>query len=147
MKFAIMIVNVTSMNRLEAREMLKQGLEIGICGSGPRWSKIEEALRQQKGFRIRRLGDSLAEGIQEILMLSPHVVLFEIDQAEPATITAIMERLTGTKLIGLSAAGKAITLSAASERSMLSMAELTRVITEHQMSLAGVERRDKHAQS
>jgi len=123
----------------------KKGLEIGICGSGPRWTEVEEILRQQKGLRIRRLGDSLAEAVREILMLSPHVVLFEIDKAEPAAIAAIMERLTGTKLIGLSAAGNAITLLAASERPVLSAAELTRVITEDYVACAADERRKDHA--
>jgi len=123
----------------------KEGLEIGICGTGPRWTEVEEILRQQKGLRIRRLGDSLAEAVREILMLSPHVVLFEIDKAEPAAITAIMERLAGTKLIGLSAAGNAITLFATSARPVLSAEELTRVITEDYVVCAEDERRKDHA--
>lgn len=111
--------------------MTKAGLEIGICGAGPRWAGVEESLRRREGLRVRRLGDSLAEAAREILMLSPHAVLFEISRAEPADIAAVLGRLPGTRLIGLSAAGDAITVFSASERPVLSAEELLRVLEEN----------------
>ena len=125
--------------------MTKAGLEIGICGAGPRWAGVEETLRQREGLRVRRLGESLAEAVREIVMLSPHAVLFEISRADPADIAALLGRLPGTRLIGLSAAGDAITVYSASERPVLSAEELLRVITEDQAPCAAEERRDTYA--
>lgn len=125
--------------------MTKAGLEIGICGAGPRWAGVEETLRRREGLRVRRLGDSLAEAVREILMLSPHAVLFEINRADPADIAAVLARMPGTRLIGLSAAGDTITVFSASERPVLSAEELLRAITEDQAPCAADERRDTYA--
>ncbi|GEM_PF-3821570 len=111
--------------------MAREGLEIGICGTGPKWAGVEAKLRQQEGLRVRWLGDSLAAAVREIVMLSPHAVLFEISRAEPADIAAVLGRLPGTRLIGFNAAGNAITVFSASERPVLSAEELLRVIEEN----------------
>ncbi|MDT8903997.1 hypothetical protein [Anaeroselena agilis] len=124
--------------------MIKAALEIGICGAGPRWSGVEEILRRQEGLRVRRLGDSLAAAVPEILMLSPHAVLFEINRAAPADIAVIMQRLPGTRLIGLSAAGDALTVFAASERTVRSVEELA-LIVEGGHAAPVNERRNDHA--
>lgn len=108
--------------------MTREGLEIGICGAGPRWAGVEEELRGQERLRVRRLGDSLTEAAREIVMLSPHAVLFEIGRTEPATIAAVLRRVPGTKLIGFNAAGDAITVYSASERPVLSADELVQAI-------------------
>ena len=125
--------------------MTKEGLEIGICGAGPRWAGVEETLRQREGLRVRRLGDSLAAALREIMMLMPHAVLFEIGRAAPTDIAAVLGRLPGTRLIGLSDAGDAITVYSASERPVLSSEELTRAITEDYAACTADERRKEHA--
>lgn len=128
-KFAIMVFNGISVtDRGGESTVTKEGQEIGICGTGPRWAEVEETLRRREGLRVRRLGDSLADAFRELLMLSPHAVLFEIGRADPADIAAVLGRLPGTRLIGLSAAGDAITVYSASERPVLSAEELLQVI-------------------
>jgi hypothetical protein len=72
-------------------------------------------------------------------------VLFEIGRAAPTDIAAVLGRLPGTRLIGLSAAGDAITVYSASERPVLSSEELTRAITEDYVACTADERRKDHA--
>lgn len=110
---------------------MEQRLEVGVCGRGPVLAGIEASLKGRQGLRVQRLGESLAEAVWELVMLSPHAVLFEIDRAAPADIAAVLQRLPGTRLIGLSAAGDAITVYSASERTVRSVEELALVIGEN----------------
>jgi hypothetical protein len=114
--------------------MARERLEVGICGVGPVWEGIEECLRSQQRLRVRWLGNSLAGAAREVLMLSPHAVLFENDKAEPAVVAAILSKLPGTKLIGFNPKGNAITVFSASEQPVLSVEELTRVIEDGRVS-------------
>ncbi|MDT8899635.1 hypothetical protein [Anaeroselena agilis] len=107
---------------------MKEGVEVGICGTGPVWAGIEESLQKLPGLRVRQLGSSLAVAAREVAMLSPHAVLFDMDKAEPDVVAAILRKLPGTRLIGFNAAGDAITVFAASERTVLSVEELAGVI-------------------
>lgn len=109
-------------------DLVKEGVEVGICGTGPVWAGIEESLQKLPGLRVRQLGCSLAVAAREVAMLSPHAVLFDMNKAEPDAVAAIMRKLPGTKLIGLNPAGDAITVFAASKRTVLSVAELAGVI-------------------
>jgi hypothetical protein len=106
---------------------VKEGLEVGICGTGPVWTRIEESLQGHQRLRVRWLGKSLAEAAREIKMLSPHAVLFEINQAETAVVAAIQRIFTKTKLIGLDPESEVITIYPAG-RAVFSMENLPQVI-------------------
>jgi hypothetical protein len=122
----------------------KEGLEIGICGAGPQWAEVEETLRRREGLRVRRLGDTLAAALREIMMLSPHAVLFEIGWAAPSDIAAVLGRLPGTRLIGLSAAGDAITVYSASEQPVLSAEELLQAVEGQHADLVSQPKGERH---
>lgn len=110
--------------------LVKQRLEVGICGSSLFLSSIELILQAIEGIRIRRLGNTLMEAALEINMLSPHAVIFERSDSddEQAAISAILQEHPGIKLIDLKLGCDAVKVFSASEHTLSSMAELAEVI-------------------
>ncbi|SMD16281.1 hypothetical protein [Sporomusa malonica] len=113
--------------------IVKTVLEVGLCGTSPIWSRIEESLQVHRQLRVRWLGYSLAEAARELKMLSPHAVLFEINQADPAVIAATLRICTGTKLIGINPESQDITVFSV-EQPVFSINELAKVIIANDLS-------------
>lgn len=117
----------------KAVNTMKTVLEVGLCGVSPIWSQIEKSLQGHLQLRVRWLGNSLAEAARELRMLSPHAVLFEINQSDPALFASILHLCTGSRLIGLDPESKNITIFSV-EQQVFSFEELAKVIIGHDLS-------------
>ena len=108
--------------------MLKQQLEIGVCGNSLFLNGMVASLQTRGQFRISRLEKSLAAAMMDIKILFPDVVLFEYSDTEKPAIAALLREQPGVRLIGLEAERNCLIVFSGSEHSVTNVEELTQVI-------------------
>ncbi|WP_021168037.1 hypothetical protein SOV_50330 [Sporomusa ovata DSM 2662] len=114
--------------------VLKQCLEVGICGNSLFLNGMAASLQEQRLFRVSRLEKSLADAVLDIKMLSPHAVLFEYTDAERPIIAALLRECPGIRLIGLEAERNSLIVFSGSEHAVTNVEELIQVIVDKQVS-------------
>lgn len=107
---------------------MERCFEVGVYGRNMFFIEIEDVLRKRKQLRVRWLGNSLLEVLWEIRMLSPHVILFEMDGSSQGGIAALMEQCHGIKFIGIEPGRDAVQVISAHEKMISSDDSLARVI-------------------
>lgn len=109
---------------------MKRCFEVGVYGCSVFLAGIEAALKIHNGVRVQWLGNSLAEALWEIRMLSPQAVLFEINNGSQAVISAIKREYPSIKIMGLSPESGIVTVICGGEQddAMSAGGELIQVI-------------------
>ena len=114
--------------------MLKPYLEVGVYGRSVFLLGIEAVLKKQEGIRVCWLGNTLEEVLWEIVMLSPHIILFENRSASQTVITSIMQQFPAIKLIGLEAERDRATVISCQEQTITSGEQLLQILLESMKS-------------
>lgn len=111
---------------------LKQGIEVGVCGSDLFMNKIEQNLQTQSGIRVRWLGNTLSEAALEIKMLSPAAIVFEIRDSDDLQVAAaiILWDNPEVRLLGIESNGESVTIYSGKKTTVSSAEELAKVISE-----------------
>ena len=107
---------------------MQKRLEVAVCGGSLLTAGIVASLQAQGGFRVSRLGSSLAEAAPAIKMLAPQAVIFEICEDGLAEVGALLRENRALTLIGLERERDAITVFTASRQTIESGEALARVI-------------------